>query len=122
MKRIIGLLFALFVVGMNSFAESKMNEDYEALSQTCTYSLKYTSVEVYTEVLVGGYGQSFVYATVLVNCKQEQDSYVTVHVYVSGRHVGSGVVVIPAGSTSSPQTKIDVDMNGVSGRATLKLG
>lgn len=133
MKTNILLLFCiLFATTNNIYASDKViNEPVEAetaleTEQTCGFSLQYTTVDVYYEVTTRGtvYSEGTVYATVLVNCKQAEDKYVTVAVYVNGKHVGSGVVTIPAGALSSESTSITIDTNYLDpkpSRATLKI-
>lgn len=133
MKTNILLLFCiLFATTNNIYASDKViNEPVEAetaleTEQTCGFSLQYTTVDVNYEVTTRGtvYSEGTVYATVLVNCKQTEDKYVTVAVYVNGKHVGSGVVTIPAGALSSESTSITIDTNYLDpkpSRATLKI-
>lgn len=126
MKNFYIILF--LTININAFASefktSQITRELFNLEQTCSFSLKYTTVDIWSEASTPNnpFPATWVYATVLVNCKQEKDSYVTVNVYHNGKHVGTGVVVIPAGSLSSEETRIDVDVRSTGrGPATLKL-
>lgn len=126
------LFVAMLVFLMGSL--SLVADDYSVCSDCvtssivapeCHFTLKYSTVDIFSEVLPDSekaQESHWVYATVLVNCKQETDSYVTVSVYQNGKHIGSGTVVIPAGELSSEETRIDVDPKySGDGPAVLKL-
>ena len=128
MNKIILFIITLFFVNIVSFAsesiESRKVNEFSNSEEVCRFSLKYTSVDIWSGISSPDdpFPATWVYATVLVNCKQQSDSYVTVNVYHNGKHVGSGVVVIPAGELSSKETRIDVDVRRTGdGPAILKL-
>lgn len=121
------LLFLLiFVFSLSVFAVNENINEFNKVSKNyqCKVFLKYTYSDIYYNVpLVGeSTGDPFVLATVLVNCEQQEDIYVIVHVYKNGRHYGSGNVKIPAGCLSSEETKIYVQDEIGGGKAILKIG
>ena len=118
MKKIMSVLcvmiISVFSIYANVANESNHSHNIEMINnKTCSWRLKYTTTPIITEVLVGGRsGKSTVKATVLQSCIMEEDQYVTVNVYFGDKHIGSGVVVIPAGRTSSAETEIEVSLYG----------
>ena len=124
MKKIITAILLAFVSILGFASESNSTSEYN----TCEFSLKYTTTVIYSNVLVDGDfdtpREAWVYATVCVNCKQSSEQYVTVKVYLNGKHIGSGTVTIPEGCLESESTRIDVSFIGAEeeyGYATLTL-
>jgi len=121
MKKIITAIIIAFVSILGFASESNSTSEYN----TCKFSLKYTTTEIYSKVTLPGQlpTEHCVYATVCVNCKQPSDQYVTVYVYRNGKHIGTGIVTIPQGCLESESTEIDVSLVGAEerGYATLKL-
>ena len=123
MKKFMFLAIVAMFATFNVFADNNVkctNIQAEDL-YNCRVSLERTSVYVYTEVTPYGSGDSWVEATVLINCPQDNDIYVTVSAYYGREHIGSGVVTIPAGKTKSEPTRIYVDNSNINGRVNLRI-
>lgn len=103
MKKIfLAMAFILISTGLsaaNNNNEVKQNvfNSKEVQYPTCSASLKYTKTTVYKVNLAGDLGAD---ATVIINCKQENDVYITVAAYKNNEHVGSDVVTVEAGGLS----------------------
>ena len=97
MKKIFLAMLLVFVsTGLFAANENKETKEYVKVVNmaewnTCKASLKYTKATVY-------YG--LVDAIVLINCKQDNDVYITVAAYKGSEHVGSDVVTVKAGNLS----------------------
>ena len=108
MKKIFLAMLLVFVsTGLFAANENKETKEYVKIVNmaewnTCKASLKYTKATVY-----GTPGNEFVEATVLINCKQDNDVYITVAAYKGSEHVGSAVVTVKAGNLSGTN-RIDV--------------
>ena len=101
------MLLVFVSTGLFAANENKETKEYVKIVNmaewnTCKASLKYTKATVY-----GTPGNEFVEATVLINCKQDNDVYITVAAYKGSEHVGSAVVTVKAGNLSGTN-RIDV--------------
>ncbi len=95
-KMFLAMLLVFVSTGLFVANENKETKEYVKVVNmaewnTCKASLKYTKETVY---------HGFVSATVLINCKQENDVYITVAAYKGSEHVGSAVVTVKAGNLS----------------------
>ena len=119
-KMFLAMLLVFVSTGLFAANENKETKEYVKVVNmaewnTCKASLKYTKATVvcpkmYREVS----------ATVLVNCKQENDVYITVAAYKDGEHVGSDIVTVEAGKLSGTN-KIYVRGCETGDEVTLKI-
>ena len=118
MKKIFLAMLLVFVsTGLFAANENKeTKEDVKVMNMaewnTCKATLQYTKAFVNIN--------GDVYATVLINCKQENDVYITVAAYKDGEHVGSTVVTVKAGDLKGSG---EIEVRGCSkgDEVTLKI-
>lgn len=119
-KMFLAMLLVFVSTGLFAANENKETKEYVKVVNmaewnTCKASLKYTKATVY-----GTPGNEFVSATVLINCKQENEVYITVAAYKGSEHVGSAVVTVEAGKLSGTN-KIYVRGCEADDEVTLKI-
>lgn len=120
MKKVFLAMLLVFVsTGLFAANENKETKEYVKVVNmaewnTCKASLKYTKATVY------GTKEKSVSATVLINCKQDNDVYITVAAYRGSEHVGSAVVTVRAGNLSGTNS-IDVRRCETYDEVTLKI-
>ena len=95
-KMFLAMLLVFVSTGLFAANENKETKEYVKVVNmaewnTCKASLKYTKATV---------DRGSVEATVLINCVQENDVYITVAAYKGSEHVGSDVVTVKAGKLS----------------------
>lgn len=119
-KMFLAMLLVFVSTGLFAANENKETKEYVKVVNmaewnTCKASLKYTKATVH-----GTSRNKFVQATVLINCVQENDVYITVAAYKGSEHVGSDVVTVKAGSLSGSK---DIFVRGceLSDEVTLKI-
>lgn len=115
-KMFLAMLLVFVSTGLFAANENKETKEYVKVVNmaewnTCKASLKYTKARVHS---------GSVEAIVLINCKQDNDVYITVAAYKGSEHVGSDVVTVKAGNLSGSK-EINVRGCGNLDEVTLKI-